>query len=77
MSSADDIQIGGDHYKRMGVSPWEVVDTWPIAEQIGFYRGNALKYTMRLHDKDTPVENIQKAAHYCNKLAEILKNENA
>jgi hypothetical protein len=22
-------QIGGNHYKRMGVEPWDVVDTWP------------------------------------------------
>ena len=23
-------QFGGDHYKRMGVEPWDVVDTWPL-----------------------------------------------
>lgn len=25
--SANDRQAGGDHYKRMGVQPWNVVDT--------------------------------------------------
>jgi hypothetical protein len=23
-------QFGGDHYKRMGIQPWDVVDTWPL-----------------------------------------------
>jgi hypothetical protein len=40
-----DKQFGGDHYKRMGIEPWDVVDTWPLEQQkIGYYRGGALKY---------------------------------
>lgn len=69
---ANDEQAGGDHYKRMAIQPWDVVDTWPRAERIGFYRGNLLKYTMRMHDKDAPIDNIEKAAHYARKLAEVL-----
>lgn len=65
-------QVGGDHYKRMAVQPWDVVDTWPLAERIAYYRGNALKYLMRLNDKDTPEQNARKAEHYCQKLAETL-----
>lgn len=65
-------QAGGDHYKRMGVQPWDVVDTWPLAARVAYYRGNALKYLMRLNDKDTPLTNAEKAAHYCRKLAEVL-----
>lgn len=72
-TKADDIQVGGQHYKNTPIQPWAVIDTWPLAERIGFYRGNALKYTMRLHDKDTPIDNIEKAAHYCQKLAEVLR----
>lgn len=71
--SARDTQVGGDHYKRMAVQPWDVIDTWPLEQRIGFYRGNALKYIMRMADKDTPVDNIDKAAHYCHKLSEVLK----
>lgn len=71
MNASQD-QHGGDHYKRMAVSPWDVVDTWPLAERIGFYRGNLLKYTMRLHDKDAPADNVGKAKHYAAKLAEVL-----
>jgi len=69
---ARDEQHGGDHYKRMAIQPWDVIDTWPLAERIGFYRGNLLKYTMRLHDKDAPADNAGKAAHYSRKLAEVL-----
>lgn len=66
-------QAGGDHYKRMGVQPWDVVDTWPQAERVAYYRGNAVKYLMRLNDKDTPLTNAEKASHYCRKLIEVLQ----
>jgi len=59
--------------RRMGVQPWNVVDTWPLEQQIGFYRGNLLKYTMRLDDKDDRLGNAEKAAHYAEKLVEVLK----
>ena len=72
-TGADTEQFGGNHYKLTAISPWNIVDTWPLAERIGFYRGNALKYTMRMHDKDAPVDNIEKAGHYCRKLAEVLR----
>jgi len=70
---ARDIQIGGDHYKNMGVEPWDVVDTWPIEQRIGFYRGGALKYVMRMGTKDENAQEIRKGAHYLQKLAEVLQ----
>lgn len=70
--SARDEQYGGDHYKKMDVQPWDVIDTWPQAQQIGFYRGNALKYLMRAGSKDNPIQEIQKARHYMDKLIEVL-----
>lgn len=72
---ASDEQFGGDHYKKMGTQPWDIIDTWSLAERIGFYRGNALKYIMRLNDKDEPIVNAEKAAHYCRKLAEVLSED--
>lgn len=69
---ASDEQFGGDHYKKMKIQVWDVVDTWPRADRIAYYRGNALKYIMRLNDKDAPIINAEKAAHYCRKLAEVL-----
>src|SRR5574343_1950165 len=45
-------QEGGTHYKEMGVEPWDVIDTWSVEQQIGYHRGNALKYIMRMGSKD-------------------------
>lgn len=68
-------QIGGDHYKNMGVEPWDVVDTWPIEQQIGYHRGGVLKYTMRLGNKDERLQEAKKALHYAEKLVEILESK--
>ena len=70
---ARDKQFGGDHYKRMGVEPWDVVDTWPLEQRIGYYRGGALKYTMRMGNKDERLQEAQKGLHYQEKLVETLK----
>ena len=70
---ANQKQIGGDHYKNMGVEPWDVVDTWPVEQQIGAHRKDALKYLMRMYDKNTPLENAAKALHCIEKLIEVLE----
>jgi NTP pyrophosphatase (non-canonical NTP hydrolase) len=74
-SRAKDRQVGGDHYKNMGVEPWDVVDTWPIEQRIGAYRHGALKYLMRMGTKDEQLQEIRKAAHYLQKLIEVLEND--
>ena len=71
-SRANDIQHGGDHYKKMGVEPWDVVDTWPLEQRIGYYRGGALKYIMRMGSKDNSLQEIRKGQHYIQKLLEVL-----
>jgi hypothetical protein len=69
-------QVGGDHYKNMGVEPWDVIDTWPIEQRIGAYRAGALKYLMRMGTKDADGLEIAKSKHYLQKLLEILEEEN-
>jgi len=71
--SANDKQVGGTHYVAMQVTPWDVIDTWPIEQRIGFYRGNALKYIMRMGSKDQSDQEVQKGLHYLEKLVEVLK----
>lgn len=71
---ANDRQVAGTHYKDMGVEPWDVVDTWPIEQQIGAYRHGALKYLMRMGTKDEQLQEIRKAGHYIEKLIEVLEN---
>lgn len=68
-------QVGGDHYKNLKVQPWDVVDTWPIEQQIGYYRGGALKYVMRMGNKDESIQEVGKGLHYLEKLIECLKRQ--
>jgi hypothetical protein len=73
MGEADKKQVGGSHYVAMQVTPWDVIDTWPLDQRIGFYRGNALKYIMRLGSKDQSDQEASKGLHYLEKLVEVLK----
>lgn len=66
-------QVGGDHYKTMGVEPWDVIDTWPYEQRVGAYRAGALKYIMRLGAKDAREQEVAKGAHYLEKLLEVLR----
>jgi hypothetical protein len=69
--SADDIQIGGTHYKDMPVQPWAVMEAVMTNEEfIGFLKGNIIKYSMRQGKKENS-DDAQKAMHYLMKLNEI------
>lgn len=64
-------QIGGRHYQEMAIEPWSVIDEWPIEQQIGFHRGNVLKYLMRMGSKDERLQEAKKALQY------LLKHKQA
>ena len=68
-------QFGGDHYVKAKIQPWDVVDTWPREQRIGFYRGGALKYLMRMGSKDEEKQEIEKGNHYLEKLLSVLKEK--
>lgn len=74
IKEAKNIQIAGTHYKDMGIEPWDVIDTWPIEQQIGYHRGTLLTYTMRMGRKDAPKQEIEKAHHCAQKLIEVLEH---
>lgn len=67
-------QKGGTHYKDMSVEPWDVVDSWPLDQRIGYYRGNVIKYTMRMGHKDSELQEAEKGLHYYQKLVEVLRS---
>lgn len=73
--SANDRQVGGSHYKDKEVQPWDVIDTWTLDQRIGYYRGNALKYLMRMGTKDESIQEIQKGIHYLEKLIEVMNEQ--
>jgi hypothetical protein len=67
---ADDLQIGGDHYKEMGVQPWAVMEAVLTREEfIGFLKGNVIKYSMRQGKKGE--FDVGKCSHYMQKLKEV------
>lgn len=67
---ADDMQVGGSHYKDMPVQPWAVMESVLTHEEfIGFLKGNIIKYSMRQGRKDS--DDAGKCQHYQQKLAEI------
>lgn len=70
---ANERQEGGNHYKEMVVQPWQVIDSLPIEQAVGFYRGNAIKYLMRMGHKGKAIEDLKKARHYMDKLHEVLE----
>lgn len=68
--AADQQQVGGTHYKDMGIQPWEVMEAVLTTEEfIGFLRGNIIKYAMRQGKKDS--DDANKARHYRRKLQEV------
>ena len=71
--AANDVQIGGNHYKSKKIQPWDAMAEWMTHEEfVGFLRGNAIKYMARARDKGG-VEDYKKARHYLDKLIEITE----
>jgi hypothetical protein len=71
---ANDLQIGGDHYRKKAMQPWDVMEAWFTPEAFqGFLAGNAIKYLARHRDKGG-VEDLKKARHYLDKLIECHEN---
>ena len=64
-------QVGGDHYASKSIQPWDAMEAWMSHEAFsGYLRGNVLKYLCRYQDKGSPVQDLQKARHYLDKLIE-------
>ena len=67
---ARDQQVGGTHYLKHDVQPWDAMRNWMTPEQFsGFLRGCIIKYIARYRDK-SGVEDLKKAQHYLTKLIE-------
>ena len=61
-----DIQIGGGHYKTMGIQPIEFI----MKNNLNFCQGNVIKYICRYKDKNG-IEDLKKAIHYINLLIQL------
>jgi hypothetical protein len=69
-SSANSIQIGGNHYKDKTIQPWDFI----AANELGYFEGNIVKYVSRWRDKGGMVD-LKKAKHYLDKLIELEDNQ--
>lgn len=67
IESALDTQVGGDHYIKHTIQPWDIIDEYDL----GYYGGNALKYLLR--DKSNRKEDLEKARHYIDKMIGDLR----
>lgn len=79
--SANDVQVGGDHYKASNaaeaiahdlgynkpIEHWDFV----VIRGYGYLQGNASKYLDRYDKKGTPIQDLEKASHYIAKLLEV------
>lgn len=71
---ADDLQVGGNHYKSLDPQPWDVMQVLLTPEEFrGFLKGNMIKYAMRQGKKDSP--DAGKYHHYKQKLREMTDGE--
>jgi hypothetical protein len=70
--TVDTRQVGGDHYTKLAIQPWEVIER----NGMGFFDGNAVKYLMRYKAKGG-VQDLEKARHYLDKLIELENGSHA
>lgn len=52
-------QIGGKHYKKYNIQPYEFISK----NNLSFYQGNVIKYVVRYLEKGG-VEDLEKIIHY-------------
>lgn len=65
-------QIGGTHYLKHEIQPWDAMECWMAKEEfVGYLRGNIIKYVARYNDKGG-VHDLRKARHYLDRLIEVL-----
>lgn len=64
--SANDMQVGGTHYAKNAIQPWDFI----VSNDIGYLAGNVIKYVCRYKSKNG-IEDLRKAMHYLQKLIEV------
>ena len=68
--SANDMQVGGTHYSKNAIQPWDYI----VKNNIGYLEGNIIKYISRWRDKGG-IDDLRKVIHYAEKLIEIALEE--
>lgn len=63
--TANDRQVGGDHYKKKAIQPWDFI----TENNIPYLEGNIVRYLARWRDKGG-IDDLRKAQHYLQKVVE-------
>jgi len=58
-------QIGGKHYTKLAIQPWDYV----IANDLDYFQGSIIKYVTRWRDKGG-IDDLKKAIHFLEKYIE-------
>ena len=58
--SPQDKQIGGSHYKKFHIQPYEFISK----NNLSFFQGCVVKYVCRYMKKDK-IKDLEKIIHYC------------
>lgn len=69
LNKANDYQVSGNYYKQFNIEVWDAILDW----QLGYLEGNVVKYVARYKHKNG-LQDLEKAAHYLQKLIETVKN---
>ena len=67
---ANDVQVGGSHYKDNAIQPWDYI----VANNLGYLEGNVVKYITRWRQQGG-VDDLRKVVHYAEKLIEVATKE--
>lgn len=70
MSTANNTQHGGDHYKNFKIQTWDFI----LDHEMGYLEGNVIKYVDRYKRKNG-LEDLYKAQHYLSKLIEDVESQ--
>lgn len=70
-------QVGGNHYARKTIQPWDAAQAWMTPEQFeGYLLGTAIAYLGRYNDTDVVgkggITDVKKAIHVLEKLTEVI-----
>ena len=68
-SFPQDKQIGGSHYKKFKIQPYEFISK----NDLSFFQGNVIKYVCRYLHKNK-IEDLEKIKHYCEKKKKKMKD---
>lgn len=69
-TSASEVQVGGAHYKKCEIQPWD----YTIANDLDYFQGSIIKYVTRWKDKGW-IQDLYKARHFLDKYIETMEEK--